>query len=81
MCTYLVDKLTSVNVLRNKHLGPEIKLTALHKVTRLLLEHRVIIRDSNEFVITEALRVCDVGQVGIAGLAEFADNERFVQLW
>ena len=76
----MVDKLASVDILRNEHLGPEIKLTALHKVTRLLLEHRVIIRDSNEFVITEALRIGNVRQVWITLLAVFANYQWLVKL-
>ena len=80
-CHDLVDELTTVHVVGTEDLGPQIRLTTADEVARLLLEHRILVRDMDELVITEALRVCDVGQVGIAGLAEFADNERFVQLW
>ena len=76
----MVDKLASVDILRNEHLGPEIKLTALHKVTRLLLEHRVLIGNVDKFFVAEALCVSDICQVRIPRLAKLSNNKRLVEL-
>ena len=69
-----------MNVVRVEDLRPKLELTTLDKVPRLLLEHGILVRDVNELVIAEALRVRDVGEVGVAGLAELANHERLIQL-
>jgi len=72
---HLVNESTTVDVVRGKNLSPELQLTALYKVARLLLEHRVVVRDSNELVIAETLGIRNVRKVRITSLAEFTDNQ------
>lgn len=67
-----------MHVIGHKDLSPQFRLATFHKVPGLLLEHRVIIGDGNEFIVTEALSVGNVSQVGIASLAELSDNERLI---
>jgi hypothetical protein len=43
-----------------ENLMPELHPTALDKVSGLLLEHRVVVRQGNKFLIAEALSVRDV---------------------
>ena len=69
-----------MNVLRRKHLSPEFGLATLDEVPSLLLEHRVLIGDSNKLIVTEAFSIRDVRQVRVALLAELSDNERLVEL-
>lgn len=78
--TYLIDKLTTMNVISDQYLCPKFWLTTLHEVTRLLFEHRVVVRDGDELIITEALCVCDVRKVRISRLAEFTYHQRLVKL-
>ena len=78
--TNLVDELATVNVVVNKDLGPKLRLATLYEVPSLLLEHRVIIGDGNQLIVTEALSICNVRKVRIASLAELANNEWLVQL-
>ena len=78
--SYLVDQSATMDVVWLKNLSPKISLTPLDKVPRLLLEHRVLIGDRNELVITEALCVRNVGKVWIPLLAEFADDQRLVEV-
>jgi hypothetical protein len=61
-------------------LGPEIGLTTFDEVAGLLFEHRIVVGDSNELVIAKAFGVGNVGKVRIPSLAEFANNQWFVQL-
>ena len=72
--TNLVDELATVNIVVNKDLSPKLGLATLNEVPSLLLEHRVIIGDGNQLVVAEALSICDVREVRIASLAEFAHN-------
>ena len=80
MITHLVDELTAMNVIGDEDLHPKLGLAALDEVTSLLLEHRVLVGDHNEFFVAEALRVCNVRKVGVTRLAELADHERLIQL-
>lgn len=79
--TYLVDQCSTVNVVGDEDLTPKIGLTALYEIACLLLEHSIVICDRNKLLITEAFRICNVCQVGIASLAEFTDYQRFVKLY
>ncbi len=78
--TYLVDKLATMNVVADKNLGPQLWLTTLDEITSLLLEHRVLVGDSNELVVAEALCVCNVGKVGVTLLTELSNYEWFIEL-
>jgi len=69
-----------VNVVGHEDLCPKLRLTALNKIASLLLEHRILIGDSNELIITEPFRICNIRKVRVPGLAELADNKRLVQL-
>ena len=76
----MVNKRTSVQVFGRENLGPQFELTAFDEVASLLLEHRVVVRDSDKLVIAEAFSIGDVRKVRIAGLAELSDDEGFVEL-
>ena len=78
--TYLIDELSTMDIIGNKNLRPELELTTLDEVTGLLLEHGVLIGDRDELFIAEALRVRNVGEIRISSLAKLANNKRFVQL-
>ncbi len=43
--SHLLDKLAAVNVVRGKHLRPEVELTSLDEVASLVLEHGVVVGD------------------------------------
>ena len=64
----------------DEDLCPKFRLTTLHEVASLLFKHRVFIGDRDKLVITEALCVGNVRQVGIPSLTEFSNNERLIQL-
>lgn len=78
--TNLVDELTTVDVIASENLRPKLWLATFDEVPSLLLEHRVLVRDSDELLITETLCVRDVRQVRVALLAEFTNNQRLVEL-
>lgn len=78
--TNLVDQLATMDVVTNKDLGPQLRLATLDEITSLLLEHGILVGDSNELVIAEAFSVCDVSQVGVSLLAELSNYEWFVEL-
>lgn len=81
MTPHLIDELTAVCVVLHEDLRPEFRLTTFDKITGLLLEHRVVVGDRNKLVVAEAFGISDVGQIGITGLAELANNQRFIQLF
>jgi hypothetical protein len=76
----LIDQLATVNVVCNKDLRPQLGNTTLDQIARLLFEHGVLIGDRNQLLVAETLGIRNVCEVGIAGLAEFTDNKRFIQL-
>ena len=78
--TNLVNELTAVVVARNQDLRPKLHPPPLDEITSLLLEHRVVVGQGNELVITEAFGVGDVGDRRVALLAVLSDNKRLVQL-
>lgn len=57
-----------------KNLSPEVKLAPLNQVTRLLLEHGVLVSDGDELLIAEALCVRDIRKVRVSLLTVFTDN-------
>lgn len=69
-----------MNVIPNKDLGPELRLPTLNQVTRLLFEHAVVIGDRDELLVAEALGIRNVCEIRVSGLAEFANNQWFIQL-
>lgn len=69
-----------MHVVSDKNLGPKLRLTALDKITSLLLEHRVVVGDSDQLVVTESFGIRDVCQVRIASFAELSDYQRLVEL-
>ena len=77
---HLIDQSATMDIVWLKNLSPKIRLAPLDEVPRLLLEHRVLIGNRNEFVVTEALCVRDVGKVWIPLLAEFTDDQWLVKV-
>lgn len=77
---YLVDKLTTMNILGNKDLCPKLWLSAFNQVTSLLLEHGVVVGNDNKLIVTEPFRIRNVGQVRVPRLAELSNYQRFIQL-
>ncbi len=69
-----------MNVIRNKYLSPEVKLTTLDKITSLLFEHRVLVGDSDKLFIAETFGVGDIGKVRVPFFTELSNNQRFIQL-
>lgn len=69
-----------MNIVMDKNLCPKLRLATFHEVPSLLLEHRVVVGNTNKLFITEALCVSDVGKVRIPGLAELSDNQWLIQL-
>ena len=59
---------------------PQLWLTTQNQVAGLMLVHRVIVGDGDKLRITEALGVCNVGQVRVTLLTVFTDNEGVVQV-
>ena len=45
MAPYLIDELTTVEIVGNKDLGPQLWLATFDKITGLLLKHRVVVGD------------------------------------
>ena len=78
MSTNLVDQGTTMEIVLDKNLRPEIKFTTLHKIARLLLEHRILIGDRNQFLVTETFGIRDIRQVRITSLTETTNNKRIV---
>ena len=76
----LINKLSSVDVIRSEYLSPEIQLPSLHQATCLLLEHRIVIGNRYQLLVTETFSVSDVRQIRIALLAVLANNQGFIQL-
>jgi len=66
-----------MEVVGNKNLGPQLWLATFNKITRLLIEHRVVVGDSYELVVTETF---GIRQIGVSGLAELSDNQWLVEL-
>ena len=52
-----------MHIVGNENDGPKLELTTFDDISRLLLEHGVIIRDRNELFIAEAFRLCDTFKV------------------
>lgn len=77
---YLVDKLTTMNIVANKDLRPKLWLSAFNQVTSLLLEHGVVVGDSNELIVAEPFSIRNIGQVRVSRLAELSNYQRFIQL-
>lgn len=69
-----------MQVICNQNLLPKFYATTFNEIASLLLEHGVFIRDANKLVVAEALGVGNVGEVGVAFLAVFADNKWFIDL-
>ena len=73
--TYLINELTMVEIVRNKHLEPQLRPATFDEITRLVFKHRVVVGDGDELVITKALGICDVRQIRVPGLAKLSDNQ------
>jgi len=78
--SHLIDQSTTMDIVWLENLSPKIRLAPLDEIPRLLLEHGVLIGDRDEFVVTEALCVRDVGKVWIPLLAEFTNYQWFVKV-
>ena len=77
---YLVDKLTTMNILRNKDLCPKLWLSSFNQVTSLLLEHGVVVGNDDKLVVAEPFSIRNVGQVRVSRLTELSNYQRFIQL-
>jgi hypothetical protein len=80
MAPYLIDELTTVEIVGNKDLGPQLWLATFDKITGLLLKHRVVVGDGDELFITKALGIRNVRQIRVPGLTELSDDQRLVKL-
>jgi hypothetical protein len=69
-----------VHVIRLQNLSPEFRLTPFNEIPSLLLEHRILVGNGNELVVTEALCIRNVRQIRITSFTELPNNERFVKL-
>ena len=69
-----------MDVVASENLRPKLGLTTLDEVSSLLFEHGILVRDGNELLIAEALCIRDVRKIRVAFLAEFADDQRLVEL-
>jgi hypothetical protein len=49
-----IPELTAVNIAANEDLGPQPRLETFNEIVSLLLEHRVVVGDSNKFIVTES---------------------------
>ena len=76
----LINESAAVKIIRDQNLLPQFNATALHKVSRLLFEHRVLVGNVDQLVIAEALSICDIRQIRVSFLAVFSNNKRFVDL-
>ena len=76
----MINQRATMHVVRNEDLSPQLRLTTLDEVSSLLFEHRVLVGDRDELIITETFGICNVRQIRIARLAEFTNNERFIDL-
>ena len=77
---YLIYELTAVNVVANEDLGPQLRLATFDEIAGLLLEHRVVVGDSNKLIVAESFGVRDVRQVRVPCFAELSDDEGLIQL-
>lgn len=69
-----------MDIALDENLGPKVGLTTLDEVSRLLLEHRVIVRDGNKLVVAETFSISDVCQVRVSCLTELSDDQWFIKL-
>ena len=69
-----------MNAIGNQNLRPKIQLTTLDKVAGLMLEHAVLVGNGDEFLITEALSIRNVGKVRVTFLAVLADYKWLINL-
>jgi hypothetical protein len=60
MVKNLVYELASMVNFRRENLRPEFGHAPFYKITRLLLEHGIGIRDGDELVVTKSFRISDV---------------------
>src|SRR6266852_3289263 len=49
-----IPELMAVNIAANEDLGPQPRLETLNEIVSLLLEHRVVVGDSNKFIVKES---------------------------
>jgi hypothetical protein len=69
-----------MKIASSENLRPEIRLASFDKITRLLLEHRVLVGDGDKLVVAEPFSIRNVCEVGVALLAELSDHHGVVQL-
>lgn len=69
-----------MDVIGYQDLRPEFQSASLDEVSSLVLEHRVLVGDIDQFFVTEPSSIGDVGQVRIPLLAVFPNDERIVNL-
>lgn len=63
-----------------ENLCAKIRLATFDKIPCLLLEHRVLVRDRNELIVAQPLRIRYVREVRIPGLKEPSDDQWLVKL-
>lgn len=77
---HLINKLTAVDIIVDKHLGPEILLAAFGQIPGLLFERGIIVGGRDELAVAEAFSISNVCKVRVACFTELANYERFVWL-
>jgi hypothetical protein len=71
----LINQGATMHVVLVQNKVPNFRIGAFEEVACLGFEHGVLVRDIDELKVVVALAVCNEGQVGVALLAVFTDNE------
>jgi hypothetical protein len=50
-----------MDIVMNENLGPKVGFTALDEISGLLLKHRVIIGNRDEFVVAKTFGISNIG--------------------
>jgi hypothetical protein len=68
-------------IVTNENLGPKVWLAALDEIMRLLLEHGIIVGNSDELIIAKTLHICSINKIRITHFIGFSNNWRLVELY
>ena len=77
---HLINQGAAMHIVFFQDRRPQLWLTTQNKVAGLMLVHGVIVSDGDKLSITEALGVCNVGQVRVTLLTVFTDDKGVVQV-
>src|SRR5579859_388716 len=75
---YLIDELATIDAVL-QDCTPQLWVSSLDEISRLMLEHLILVRDVHKLRIILALLICNESQVWISFLTVLADDERIVQ--